>query len=197
MTSITSYKFIIIGSSGVGKTAILKRLVEGNFSEESQSTIGVEFDSTMITIDDRRVKLQIWDTAGQERFRSIAKAYYRNAVGVILVFDITERKSFDDLTTWLNDVHSLCDQNAVVILIGNKADLSNRRSVTLNEAESFAAQQHMKYLETSAKNGTNIREAFAQVATEILSKGLKSSNPPIDKNPAFPQSTDQGEKKCC
>lgn len=197
MTSITSYKFIIIGSSGVGKTAILKRLVEGNFSEESQSTIGVEFDSTMITIDDRRVKLQIWDTAGQERFRSIAKAYYRNAVGVILVFDITERKSFDDLTTWLNDVHSLCDQNAVVILIGNKADLSNRRSVTLNEAESFAAQQHMKYLETSAKNGTNIREAFAQVATEILSKGLKSSNPPIDKNPAFAQSTDQGEKKCC
>ena len=86
--SVQSFKFILIGSSGVGKTAILKRLVEDSFNDESQSTIGVEFDSTIIDVDDQKVKLQIWDTAGQERFRSIAKAYYRNAVGVILVFDI-------------------------------------------------------------------------------------------------------------
>ena len=91
--STISYKFIIIGSSGVGKTAVLKRLVEDTFTEESQSTIGVEFDSTILSIDEKKVKLQIWDTAGQERFRSISKAYYRNAVGVILVFDIRAKSN--------------------------------------------------------------------------------------------------------
>lgn len=197
MSSIISYKFIIIGSSGVGKTAILKRLVEDTFSDESQSTIGVEFDSTMITVEDRRVKLQIWDTAGQERFRSIAKAYYRNAVGVILVFDITERKSFDELSSWLNDVHTLCDPNAVIQLIGNKADLASQRAVTLTEAEAFASHQHMQYLETSAKGGDNVREAFVRVASDILSKGLKPSTPPIDKNPLLPESSSGSKGSCC
>lgn len=196
MASIISYKFIIIGSSGVGKTAILKRLVEDSFSDESQSTIGVEFDSTMIFVDDKKIKLQIWDTAGQERFRSIAKAYYRNAVGVILVFDITDRKSFDELSGWLNDVHQLCDPNAVIQLIGNKSDLVNQRVVTLTEAEQFSSHHHMQYLETSAKGGDNIREAFVRVASSILSKGLKPSNPPIDKSPLLPDSQPQQSKEC-
>lgn len=195
MTSTVSYKFIIIGSSGVGKTAILKRLVEDTFTEESQSTIGVEFDSTILTIDDKKVKLQIWDTAGQERFRSIAKAYYRNAVGVILVFDITERKSFDDLSTWLNDVHTLCDPNAVIQLIGNKCDLTDQRVVTLTEAENFAEQHHMKYLETSAKGGDNVRDTFVGVATAIMSKGLKPSNPPLGKTPTTTETSN--DKSCC
>jgi len=178
--SIQSFKFILIGSSGVGKTAILKRLVEDSFTDESQSTIGVEFDSTIINVDDQKVKLQIWDTAGQERFRSIAKAYYRNAVGVILVFDITERKSFDDLSGWLNDIRTLCDPNAVIQLIGNKSDLGSSRVVTLSEAEQYATQQHMSYLETSAKGGDNVREAFIRVAGQILSKGLKA---PVNNQP--------------
>ena len=190
-----SYKFIIIGSSGVGKTAVLKRLVEDTFTEESQSTIGVEFDSTILTIDEKKVKLQIWDTAGQERFRSLSKAYYRNAVGVILVFDITERKSFDDLPSWLNDVHALCDPNAVIQLIGNKCDLGSQRVVTLTEAEQFAEHHHMKYIETSAKAGQNIREAFIHVATTIMSKGLRTSNPPVDKSPI--NNGQKNEQKCC
>jgi small GTP-binding protein len=198
MTSIVSYKFIIIGSSGVGKTAILKRLVEDSFTDESQSTIGVEFDSTVMTVEDRKVKLQIWDTAGQERFRSIAKAYYRNAVGVILVFDITDRKSFDDLSSWLNDVHTLCDPNAVIQLIGNKTDLHGRRVVTLTEAENFASNHRMQYLETSAKVGENVRDAFQRVATSIMTRGLRPSNPPIDKSPLL---SDKGGGKnkgsCC
>lgn len=196
MTSIISYKFIIIGASGVGKTAILKRLVEDTFTEESQSTIGVEFDSTILNIDNKRIKLQIWDTAGQERFRSIAKAYYRNAVGVILVFDITERKSFDELSSWLNDVHSLCDPNAVIQLIGNKSDLVSQRAVTLSEAEMFASHQKMQYLETSAKTADNIKEAFVRVATNILSKGLKPSTPPIDKSPLLPEQINS-KNGCC
>jgi small GTP-binding protein len=182
MNSVVSCKFIIIGDSGVGKTAILRRLIENSFSEISQTTVGVEFDSKMLTIGDRKMKLQIWDTAGQERFKSIARAYYRGAVGVILVFDITDRKSFDDLSNWLNDVQSLCNPSAVIQLIGNKFDLIDRRDVTSSEAESFAERHSMNYLETSAKAGDNIGEAFVRVATPILKQGL-ASTPVLDKSP--------------
>lgn len=192
MSTSYSFKFIIIGSSGVGKTAILKRLVEDTFSTDSQSTIGVEFDSTMIEVDGQQIKLQIWDTAGQERFRSIAKAYFRNAVGVILVFDITERKSFDDVNMWLNDVHSLCDPTAVVLLIGNKCDLAENRVVTLSEAEQFAQHHQLQYLETSAMNGTNVKDAFVKVATQIYRKGIKAS-----PKPKITPTENQDKKGCC
>ncbi|EAX89987.1 small GTP-binding protein, putative [Trichomonas vaginalis G3] len=196
MSSVISYKFIIVGASGVGKTAILKRLVEDSFTEESQSTIGVEFDSTMLTIDGRKVKLQIWDTAGQERFRSISKAYYRNAVGVILVFDLTERKTFEDLSSWLYDVHTLCDPNCVIQLIGNKSDLADNRVISLAEADAFAQRNHMHYLEASAKSGSCISEAFTRCATEIISKGLKASNGNVDKTPLMPDSKKEDVCNC-
>jgi small GTP-binding protein len=170
MSGIPNFKFIIVGSSGVGKTAILKRLVEDTFTEDSLATIGVEFDSTVIAVDNRKVKLQIWDTAGQDRFRSIAKAYYRNAAGVFVVYDLADRKSYDDLNSWLTDIHALCDANAVVMLVGNKADLAHRRVVTVAEAESFAKHHHIQYMETSAKMGANIREAFVKVTAAILGK---------------------------
>ena len=191
-SSAYSFKFIIIGSSGVGKTAILKRLVEDTFSADSQSTIGVEFDSTIIEVDGQQVKLQIWDTAGQERFRSIAKAYFRNAVGVVLVFDITERKTFDDINMWLNDVHALCDPSAIIILIGNKGDLSESRTVTLAEAEQFAQHHQLTYLETSALNGTNVREAFVNVATTIYRKGYSSQPKGVKEI-----NTNKKEGGCC
>ena len=195
MTSQFSYKFIIIGSSGVGKTAIMKRLVENTFSTDSQSTIGVEFDSTSIEVDGQSVKLQIWDTAGQERFRSIAKAYFRNAVGVILVFDITERKTFDDVNMWLNDVHTLCDPSACVILIGNKSDLASSRVVTMAEAENFAAHHQLTYLETSARLGDNVKESFVKVATAIYRKNQK---PTISPSQLTAQgNTTQKSKGCC
>lgn len=171
MGSVIPLKFIIIGSSGAGKTSLLRRLVENTFTEDSASTIGVEFDSFLMDVGGRQVKLQIWDTAGQERFRSISKAYFRNAVGAILVFDITERKTFDDLASWLNDVHSFCDPNVIVQLIGNKSDLTDSRAVSVAEAEQFAASNEISYLETSAKDGGNVQEAFVKTASLILSKG--------------------------
>jgi small GTP-binding protein len=196
MSGIPSYKCILVGSSGVGKTAILKRLVEDTFSEESQSTIGVEFDSTILNIENRRVKLQIWDTAGQERFRSIAKAYYRNAVGVIAVYDLIDRKSFDDLGSWMTDIHALCDANAVVQLIGNKADMAAYRRITVQEAEEFASQHHIKYIETSAKSGANVKDAFVRLAVDIMERGMKSANPgPGPKGLLDGQ--DSGKKECC
>ncbi|OHT07124.1 Ras-related protein Rab-4B [Tritrichomonas foetus] len=191
------YKFIVIGSSGVGKTAIIKRLTENTFSDLIQSTIGVEFVSTLIQIGDDKVKLQIWDTAGQERFQSVSKSYYRNAVGVIIVYDITDRKSFDSLPTWINEVHQHCDPNAVVHLIGNKSDLNEERQISLAEATSFAESYQMNYIETSAKGGDNVTEAFVRAATDIISRGMTNSS-----QPATPQSQpivvqgDESKKKC-
>jgi small GTP-binding protein len=199
MSGIPNYKFIIVGSSGVGKTAILKRLVEDTFSEESIATIGVEFDSTILMVDDRKVKLQIWDTAGQERFRSIAKAYYRNAVGVIVVYDLTDRKSFDELAGWLTDIHTLCDANAVVQLIGNKADLNDHRVVSVSEAEDFARHHHIKYIETSAKVGANVREVFMSVAATVVSRKTSPTNPTFNQS-ALISGGDVGpteKKECC
>jgi small GTP-binding protein len=177
MNEILTYKFIVVGASGVGKSAILRRLIDDTFSEEAASTIGVEFESTTVTIDCQSIKLQIWDTAGQERFRSITKAYYRNAVGVMLIFDLTERKSFDHLPTWLNDARTLCDPNVIIQVVGNKADLPHPRVVTINEAEGFAKQYHLEYLETSAKSGENVREAFIGVASKLFARGLRTRSP--------------------
>jgi small GTP-binding protein len=170
MSGIPNYKFIIVGSSGVGKTAILKRLVDDTFTDDSVSTIGVEFESTVLHVDGRKVKLQIWDTAGQERFRSIGKGYYRNSVGVVVVFDLSDRQTFDDLGQWMADIHALCDPNAVIQLIGNKTDLADRRAVSLQEAEDFAAHHRIRYMETSARMGANVRETFTQVAGALLAK---------------------------
>jgi small GTP-binding protein len=189
------YKFILIGSSGVGKTAILKRLISDTFLEKSQSTIGVEFETTMLNIDNQRLKLQVWDTAGQERVRAIAKAYYRAAVGVILVYDLTDRKSFEELGAWLNDIHSLCDPNAVIQLIGNKADLNPHRVVSLKEAENLAKQHNIRYLETSAKQGLNVRNAFVNVAIQIREKGMKPMDP-IATKPLL-SGDDGGGGGCC
>jgi small GTP-binding protein len=172
-----TFKFIVIGNSGVGKTAILKRLIDDVFVPENQSTIGVEFLASVLEIDGQSIRLQIWDTAGQERFRSIAKAYFRSAMGVILVFDLTERRSFDDLNRWLSDIHQLCDPNAVTTLIGNKLDLKNR-AITTTEAESFAQLHQLTYFETSALGGDNIKEAFHRTAATILRKSPSTGAPP-------------------
>jgi small GTP-binding protein len=173
-----TFKFIVIGTSGVGKTAILKRLVDDVFTSENQSTIGVEFLATTIDVEGQQVKLQIWDTAGQERFRSIAKAYFRSAIGVVLVFDLTERKSFDDLNQWLVDIHALCDPNAIVTLIGNKLDLAEQRMITPHEAESFAQLHQLCYFETSALAGDNIQEAFHRTAAGVIRHSLPGSPAP-------------------
>jgi small GTP-binding protein len=191
-----TFKFIVVGSSGVGKTTILKRLVDDVFTEESQSTIGVEFLSTLVQIDGVSIKLQIWDTAGQERFRSIAKAYFRSAIGVILVFDLTDRRTFDDLPRWLDDVHTLCDPKAVITIIGNKLDLAAERAVTVTEAENFARMHQLTYLETSAWGGNNIHEAFEKTATGVYRKTMGNQNPGKNDGQKL-EAKAKGEKKGC
>jgi small GTP-binding protein len=165
-----SFKFIVIGTSGVGKTCLLKRLVDGRFAGEDVPTIGAEYVSKIEQIDGQPIRLQIWDTAGQEKFRAIAKSYFRHAVGVILVYDITDRRSFDDLSSWLTDVHQLCDPNAAVTLVGNKLDLQDQRAVTNAEAQLFATNHQLTYVEASALDGANVVEAFQRAAKIVYEK---------------------------
>jgi len=181
-----SFKIVVVGSSGVGKTAIVQRLVDGTFNEESQSTVGVEFKSHSISFDKETMKLSIWDTAGQERFRSVSKAYFRNAVGAILVFGLNDSQSFQDLDSWLNDLHALSTPNAVILLVGNKSDITDR-VVTTAEAEAFAKRHNLEYLETSAKGNVNINDSFIRLARDInekVKKGeLKGSFQPPTSSP--------------
>ena len=164
-----SLKFVIIGDSKVGKSNILSRLVDNSFYPESQPTVGIEFDSTVLANDEKRVKLQIWDTYGQELFRSISKAYFRNSKCALLVYDITSRKSFENIQQWMVDLKSL-SEDCVMILVGNKSDLENERVVSQEEGSKFAQQNHMLFIETSAKAGTNIEEAFGQITKNCLYK---------------------------
>lgn len=202
----TNYKCIVVGASGSGKSTIIQRLVDGTFREEARSTIGVEFKSYECDVNGKHTKLQIWDTAGQERFRSVAKSYFRNAIGAMLVFDLTSRPSFDELSEWLNDIHTLSSPNSVIILIGNKSDLTNDRTIGHEEAKSFSDRHGLIYFETSARNGLNISQAFNTMATEITQRiesrvitlPTITSQPPMmytnTQSPTKPQENNSG---CC
>lgn len=162
-----SFKIVVVGASGVGKSALVQRLVEGTFREEGQSTVGVEFKSYICTVDDQKIKLQIWDTAGQERFKSVSKAYFRNAVGAILVFDISNEATFDELDEWLQDLQTLCNPNCYIVLVGNKTDRENSREVGNEQAQDYAEQHRLEYIETSAFSGSNVVDLFTRMAHGI------------------------------
>eukprot|EP01061_Rhynchopus_euleeides_P036298 TRINITY_DN611_c0_g3_i1.p2 TRINITY_DN611_c0_g3~~TRINITY_DN611_c0_g3_i1.p2 ORF type:complete len:214 (+),score=110.79 TRINITY_DN611_c0_g3_i1:355-996(+) len=164
------FKMVIIGDSGVGKSNLMTRYTADEFSMESQSTIGVEFMNKSLEIEGRDVKVQIWDTAGQERYRSVTRSYYKGAAGCLLVYDITNRDSYDAVEQWLQDAKNLAGQDVVVLLVGNKSDLggSERRQVTHVEASTYAQQQGLMHFETSAATGDFIEEAFLKVARTVI-----------------------------
>ncbi|KAA0187312.1 Ras protein Rab 4A [Fasciolopsis buskii] len=165
------FKFLIIGSAATGKTCLLRRYVERIFVPNMQHTIGAEFGSKIVTLDGTAVKIQIWDTAGQERFRSMARSYYHDAVGALLVYDITNRESFNALSNWLNDARQLASPEIVVILVGNKKDLQDTDGQVTNwEANAFAQENDLQFIETSALTGDNVDEAFQQCVRTILEK---------------------------
>ena len=163
-------KYIIIGNSSVGKSCITMRYIHESFAEEFTSTIGVEYGSKNITINEKIYKIQIWDTAGQENFRSITRAYYKNSICACIVYDITNRKSFEDVKLWLEDCKSQSPRNILLVLIGNKIDLEDKREVSFEEGEKFAKENNMMFLETSAKNGDNIENIFYNSAAIIDKK---------------------------
>ena len=164
------FKFIIVGNSGVGKSSSLLQFTDKRFTIEHDITIGVEFGSRILEIDDKIIKIQIWDTAGQEYFRSITRSYYRSSVGVILVYDITKRDTFNHLVSWLEEIKQSAPLNISIILVGNKSDLGYKRQVTFEEGKKFADDHGVQFLETSAKKGIHIDEAFITLARNIIQK---------------------------
>ncbi|XP_014663441.1 PREDICTED: ras-related protein Rab-43-like isoform X2 [Priapulus caudatus] len=159
------FKIVLIGDAGVGKTCVVQRFKTGVFTERHGSTIGVDFTMKTLVLDGKRVKLQVWDTAGQERFRTITQSYYRSANGVIIAYDITKRDTFNNIERWLADVSRYAGTNIEKVLIGNKSDLANLREVDPEEAY-YLAEQHgmLATMETSAKDATNIEDAFVSLA---------------------------------
>jgi small GTP-binding protein len=149
------------------------------FKDVAVPTIGVEFKSYSLQADEQTIKLQIWDTAGQERFRSVSKAYFRNAVGAVLVFDLTQKPSFEQLGLWINDLNTLCAPNAAIILVGNKTDLAEDRAVTESEIQDITKRYELDYLETSAKTGDNISEAFARLGQAVLRRVRSGEVTPV------------------
>ncbi|KAG7536996.1 Small GTP-binding protein domain [Arabidopsis suecica] len=161
------FKVVLIGDSAVGKSQLLARFSRNEFSIESKATIGVEFQTRTLEIDHKTIKAQIWDTAGQERYRAVTSAYYRGAVGAMLVYDITKRQSFDHVARWLEELRGHADKNIVIMLIGNKTDLGTLRAVPTEDAKEFAQRENLFFMETSALDSNNVEPSFLTVLTEI------------------------------
>jgi len=167
------FKYIIVGDTAVGKSCLLLQFTDKRFQPVHDLTIGVEFGSRTVNIEGNQVKLQIWDTAGQEKFRSITRSYYRGTTGALLAYDITRKETFDHLTEWLEDCKKYSNQNIVIMLIGNKSDLEEKRQVSRAEGEKFAKEHGLIFLETSAKTDENVEEAFIATAKQIYEKAEK------------------------
>ncbi|KAJ7536192.1 hypothetical protein O6H91_12G059400 [Diphasiastrum complanatum] len=161
------FKVVLIGDSGVGKSNLLSRFTRNEFCLESKSTIGVEFATRSIEVDGKTIKAQIWDTAGQERYRAITSAYYRGAVGALLVYDLTKHSTYDNIQRWLKELRDHADSNIVIMLVGNKSDLKHLRGVTTEEGQAFSEKEGLSFLETSALDSTNVERAFQSTLTEI------------------------------
>ncbi|CAB1334375.1 unnamed protein product [Coregonus sp. 'balchen'] len=161
------FKVVLIGDSGVGKSNLLSRFTRNEFSLESKSTIGVEFATRSIHVESKTVKAQIWDTAGQERYRAITSAYYRGAVGALLVYDIAKHLTYENAERWLKELQDHADSNIVIMLVGNKSDLRHLRAVPTDEAKALAEKHGLSFLETSALDSSNVELAFQTTLTAI------------------------------
>eukprot|EP01095_Lingulamoeba_sp_RSL-Kostka_P011627 TRINITY_DN448_c0_g1_i1.p1 TRINITY_DN448_c0_g1~~TRINITY_DN448_c0_g1_i1.p1 ORF type:complete len:220 (-),score=87.57 TRINITY_DN448_c0_g1_i1:218-877(-) len=171
------FKVVLIGDSGVGKSNLLSRFTRNEFNLESKSTIGVEFATRSIAVDSKTIKAQIWDTAGQERYRAITSAYYRGAVGALLVYDISKQITFENVERWLNELRDHADSSIVIMLVGNKNDLRHLRAVSTEEAQQFAERHGLSFIETSALESTNVEEAFQTILTEIYHIVSRNTTP--------------------
>ncbi len=199
-------KVILIGDSGVGKTNIMSKFLKNQFMEESKATIGVEFGSKLFNHEGHKIKAQIWDTAGQEKYKAITGAYYKGSKGALVVYDITQKKTFENIEKWVNDLKAAGDPKITIILIGNKNDLDDKRQVSKDQGEEKARSFGCAFLETSAYSGDNIDKAFNLMVKEIYEKfssdntgddqldsGEKAEDIKLDKEKA----SDKNKKKCC
>lgn len=192
------FKILLIGDSGVGKSCLLARFADHIYQETYISTIGVDFKIKTIHLDGKVLKLQIWDTAGQERFKTITSSYYRGAHGIIICYDVTDADTFNNVQTWLKEIEKYAPDDVCKLLIGNKCDLVVKRVVDHATAKEFADKLNIPFLETSAKNATNVDAAFQRMA-EVIRRKIQSDTLNGGGATTVPLSGERigGEKKDC
>ncbi|XP_062495871.1 ras-related protein Rab-37 isoform X3 [Pezoporus occidentalis] len=193
-----SGKVMLLGDSGVGKTCFLLQFKDGAFlSGMFIATVGIDFRNKVVSVDGVKVKLQqIWDTAGQERFRSVTHAYYRDAQALLLLYDITSKMSFDNIRAWLTEIHEYAQKDVVIMLLGNKADVSSERAVRTEDGASLAREYGVPFMETSAKTGMNVELAFLAIAKELKQRAVQPQDEPRFQIHDYIESQ-QRKSSCC
>ncbi|CAD2096092.1 rab family, other [Plasmodium vinckei petteri] len=190
---VFNFKLVLLGDTSVGKSCIVVRFAKNEFYEYQESTIGAAFMTQLIDIGECTIKFEIWDTAGQERYRSLAPMYYRGAAAAVIVYDITNKKSFEGAKGWIHELKSVHSNDIVIALAGNKCDLEKNRVIDKELAESFANSNNILFIETSAKTGTNVNDLFLKIAKKLpRNKKDKDTFGGIQIN-----STEEASKKCC
>ncbi len=169
-------KLLMIGDSNVGKSSMLLKYINNQFSNTFITTIGIDFQIKYLKVNDKNVKLQLWDTAGQERFRTITTSYFRGAQGCIVTYDVTNKESFNNIKRWMEDIHLQCGKNIDVFIVANKIDLDLDRLISQEEGENLAKKYKVPYFECSAKSGKNIEETFFNIAMIISKKFIERDN---------------------
>ena len=162
------FKVLLLGNSNVGKSSLFLRFVDDIWNDTFVPTIGVDFKIKTFEIDSKKIKMQIWDTAGQERFKNIIASYYRGAHGILLLYDVTDKDSYKNLSNWLIEIEKNASKNVLKVLIGNKSDLEDKRLVSYNQGKEFADTYGLKFIETSAKKNLNVNEAFETLGRELM-----------------------------
>lgn len=192
-------KVLILGESKVGKSSILSRFTEKTFTENLPPTLGIDYKIMRISIQGTDVKMQIWDTAGQERFRSITESFYKGCQGVLLVFDLTDPETFNKIKNWLVNIAEKAGSGVLVVLLGNKCDLKDKKDVILVPDEQIQAlvnETHIKYFETSAKEDINVSEAF-MYAARVITEGSREVKVPVNDDLRIGKRKEKEEGKCC